>query len=60
MSTSERFLVTIKSEDLEKLDAMAGRARISRNRYVLLAILAKLQTEPEECPLCGRKDPHEH
>lgn len=57
---TDRFLVTMKVRDLDSLDEVCGRLHMSRNRYVMLAIMEKLSKEPEKCPICGRTESHSH
>jgi hypothetical protein len=57
---TERFTITMRASDAEQLDKMARRVHMSRNRYVILAILEKMKTEPAGCPICGKMEDHSH
>ena len=42
---AERFLVTFEEEDLEKLESACKRARISRNRYIVITVMERVEKE---------------
>lgn len=42
---SERFLVTFTREDLEYLESACKKARLSRNRYIVIAVMEKVERE---------------
>lgn len=39
-----RFLVSFEEEDLAKLEKACKRARVSRNRYIVIATMEKVET----------------
>lgn len=55
-----RFLVTMDMRDVERLERAAKRMRMSRARYVMLAIMEALRKEPDACPICGKVESHVH
>ena len=55
-----RFLITMSMRDVERLEHAAKRARMSRARYAVLAILEALKQESEGCPICGKTETHTH
>lgn len=42
---AERFLVSFTDEDLQQLESACKRARLSRNRYIVIAVMEKVERD---------------